>query len=107
MKIVLKEVSVQELSKDYINNDNENGVIGYSAKLNIRPKFQREYVYKDAQRDKVIDTVMKGYPLNVMYWAVNSDNTFELLDGQQRTISICDYIVGKFSVNERNFIRKV
>jgi Protein of unknown function DUF262/HNH endonuclease len=75
----------------------EAGVTGYSGKLNIRPAYQREFVYKDKQRDAVIDTVRKGFPLNTMYWAV-ADAGYELMDGQQRTISICQYVNGDYSV---------
>ena len=103
MEIKLEEILVRDLVEGYINDDVENGVIGYSGKLNIRPKYQREFVYKDEKRDKVIDTVNKNFPLNVMYWALNDDGTYEVLDGQQRTISISDYIVGKYSINERYF----
>ena len=67
-------------------------MIGYDGRLNIRPKYQREFVYKDKQRDAVIETVRKNFPLNVMYWVKNEDNTYEVLDGQQRTISICEYV---------------
>ncbi|MEI6555784.1 MAG: DUF262 domain-containing protein [Paludibacter sp.] len=98
MKIVLKEITIREVSNGYIN-DNEEGVVGYNGKLNIRPKYQREFVYKDKQRDAVIETVKKDFPLNVMYWVKNEDNTYEVLDGQQRTISICEYVAGTFSLN--------
>ena len=86
MKIELHELTIREISENYIDNE-ENGVIGYNGKLNIRPKYQREFVYKESQRDAVIDTIVKNYPLNVMYWVKNSDDDFEVLDGQQRTIS--------------------
>ena len=102
MEIKLKEITVRDVVKDYINND-EEGVIGYGGKLNIRPKYQREFVYKDKQRDAVIDTVRKDFPLNVMYWVDNGDGTYEVLDGQQRTISICEYIIGSFSINYQYF----
>jgi Protein of unknown function DUF262/HNH endonuclease len=98
MKIELKEITIRDVSKGYINND-EEGVVGYSGKLNIRPKYQREFVYKDRQRDSVIETVKKNFPLNVMYWVKNDDDTYEVLDGQQRTISICEYVTGSFSLN--------
>src|SRR5690606_3797578 len=58
----------------------------------------REFIYKEQQRNAVIDTVMKDFPLNVMYWAVKDDGNFEIIDGQQRTISLCQYIEGDFSV---------
>lgn len=98
MKIELKEISIREVTKDYIN-DNEEGVVGYGGTLNIRPKYQREFVYKDKQRDSVLETVQKNFPLNVMYWVKNEDGTYEVLDGQQRTISICEYVAGSFSLN--------
>lgn len=98
MKIQLKEISIRELTEGYKNND-EEWVVWYGGKLNIRPKYQREFVYKDKQRDSVIETVRKNYPLNVMYWVVNEDDTYEVLDGQQRSISICEYVEGKFSLN--------
>ncbi|MDD3793606.1 MAG: DUF262 domain-containing protein [Candidatus Gracilibacteria bacterium] len=102
MKIQLKEISIREVAKDYVNND-EEGVVGYGGKLNIRPKYQREFVYKDKQRDSVIETVRKNFPLNVMYYVKNSDDSYEVLDGQQRTISICEYIAGKYSINYQYF----
>jgi hypothetical protein len=102
MKIELKEITVGELSDGYQDND-EDGVVGYGGKLDIRPPFQREFIYKDKQRDAVIDTVTKEFPLNVMYWAVRGDGNFEIIDGQQRTISICQYVVGDFAFKSRYF----
>jgi hypothetical protein len=102
MKIELREISIREVSNGYFN-DNEEGVIGYGGKLNIRPKYQREFVYKDKQRDSVIETIRKDFPLNVMYWVKNEDDTYEVLDGQQRTISICEYVSGTFSLNSMYF----
>lgn len=102
MKIELNEVSIGEICRGYIDNA-EEGVVGYSGKLNIRPKYQREFVYDEKKRNAVIDTIMKGFPLNVMYWVKNEDGNFEVLDGQQRTISFCQYIAGEYSFNERYF----
>lgn len=97
MEIKLQEIPVRDLAQGYEDNA-ENGVVGYGGKLDIRPPFQREFIYKEAQRNAVIDTVRKGFPLNVMYWATRDDGTFEIIDGQQRTISICQYVQGDFSV---------
>ena len=102
MKIELKEISIREVSNGY-KNDNEEGVVGFGGRLNIRPKYQREFVYKDKKRDDVIDTVKKQFPLNVMYWVKNEDATYEVLDGQQRTVSICEYVAGSFSFNAMYF----
>jgi len=102
MKIELKEIPIKDVAEGYMNDD-EEGVVGFKGKLNIRPKYQREFIYKDKQRDAVIETIIKDFPLNVMYWVKNEDGTFEVMDGQQRTISICEYIAGKFSLNFRYF----
>ncbi len=102
MKIELREVSVREVTAGYINNQ-EDGVVGYGGRLNIRPKYQREFVYRDKQRDAVIETLMRDFPLNVLYWVKNEDDTYEVLDGQQRTISICEYVAGNFSLNYQYF----
>lgn len=96
MEVKLKEITVRDLVKDY-KNDPNGGVTGYGGLLDIRPPYQREFVYNDKQREAVIDTVRKGFPLNVMYWAVRDDGTYEIIDGQQRTISICQYVNGDFS----------
>ena len=102
MDIELHEIPIKEISDGYVN-DEEEGVTGFKGKLNIRPKYQREFVYKDKQRDAVIETIRKGFPLNVMYWVKNEDGTFEVMDGQQRTISLCEYVAGKFSLNFQYF----
>lgn len=102
MKIELHEISVRDLTDGYVDSQ-EEGVKGYHGLLDIRPKYQREFVYKDAQRNAVIDTLRKGFPLNIMYWVKKDDGTFEVLDGQQRTISICQYVKGDFSINEKYF----
>ena len=102
MDIELKKITIKELSKDYVDN-HEEGVLGYSKKLDIRPPYQREFIYKEAQRNAVIDTINNGFPLNVMYWAVRDDGNFEIIDGQQRTISICQYVNGDFSFDSLYF----
>lgn len=102
MQIELKEVAIRDIVLGY-RNASEEGVFGYNGLLNIRPKYQREFVYKDKQRDAVIETVKKSFPLNVLYWVKNDDNTYEVLDGQQRTISICEYVNGSFSLNFQYF----
>ena len=113
MKIQLKQIKIRDLTNQYKDLKNQ-GVRGYGGLLDIRPAYQREFVYKDPQKIAVIQTVRKGFPLNVMYWVVNKntsqrdggnkiDETYEVLDGQQRTISICEYISGNFSVDEVYF----
>ncbi len=116
MNIDPHEITVRDLYEDYEDND-EGGVVGYGGKLDIRPAYQREFVYKDKQRDAVIDTLTKGYPLNVMYWADRGSDEvshaggsakskgaqYEVMDGQQRTVSICQYVDGEFSFKGKYF----
>lgn len=101
MDIELNNITVRELVESYQDNQ-EAGVIGFGGKLNIRPPYQREFVYNDKQRETVIDTLIRGFPLNTMYWAVTPDG-FEIIDGQQRTISICQYVDSVFSYKSRFF----
>ncbi len=102
MNIELKEITVRELTNGYEDNE-EAGVIGYDGKLDIRPPYQREFIYKANQRDAVINTITKDFPLNILYWAVQEDGNYEVIDGQQRTISISQYVEGDFSFNNRYF----
>ena len=72
MKIELKKIAIRELVEEYVD-DPERGVSGYVGRLDIRPEYQREFVYKEKDRDAVIRTVMRGFPLNVMYWVKKKD----------------------------------
>lgn len=101
MKIELHELTVREISEGY-RDDADEGVRGYGGRLDIRPPYQREFVYDTVKRNAVIETITKGFPLNVMYWVKNGEK-FEILDGQQRTISFCQYVNGDFSLNNRGF----
>lgn len=98
MKIELHRIPVRDVIAGY-KDSAEEGVIAFGGKLDIRPKYQREFVYNGKQRDAVIETVKKGFPLNVMYWVKANGETYEVLDGQQRTISIGQYVNGDFSLN--------
>ena len=102
MEITMHEMPVREVVKGFID-DPELGCRGYGGRLNIRPAYQREFVYNEKQRDAVIQTINAGFPLNVMYWVRSEDGTFEMLDGQQRTISICQYVTGVFSLGYKSF----
>lgn len=102
MQIEERKIKIREVIEDYFNDD-EQGVVGYNNRLDIRPKYQRAFVYKDDQRDEVIRSIMKELPLNVIYWAKTGDDKYEVLDGQQRTISFCEYVDGNFSVDSRFF----
>jgi len=101
MKITPHQISVRDLSKGYIDSG-EHGVVGFDGKLDIRPPYQREFVYNDAKRAAVIRSVRKGYPINVMYWVDKGNGEYEILDGQQRTISICQYVDRVFAIKDES-----
>lgn len=102
MKIELHKITVRDVVAGY-KDSAEEGVVAYNGKLDIRPKYQREFVYKEDQRNAVIETIKSSFPLNVMYWMIRDDGGYEVLDGQQRTISIGQYASGDFSLNNRFF----
>ena len=101
MKITSKSISVREIINGYSDESEFGGsIVGYGGKLNIRPEYQREFVYKKERQIAVIETILDGCPLNNMYWAKSEDGTYELVDGQQRTTSVCLFVVeNAFSVN--------
>lgn len=102
MKIDLHKIPIREVVAGY-KDSAEEGVVAYDGKLDIRPKYQREFVYSGKQRDAVISTIKQDFPLNVMYWMVKGDGSYEMLDGQQRTISIGQYVNGDFSLSDHFF----
>lgn len=105
-----KGFTIRDLCEGYSDNDDgytTDNVYGYNGVLNIRPSFQRNSVYNEGKRDAVIQTILDNCPLNVMYWVDKEDGTFEMLDGQQRTLAICNFIAGKFSVKSDKFPQSV
>ena len=96
MNIRLEHIAVRDLFNGYQDNG-ENGVGAYGGKLDVRPAYQREFIYDSHQQQAVIDTLSKGYPLNVMYRSDQGDGRYELIDGQQRTLSICTFLNNDFS----------
>ena len=108
MKIERIQISIQDLIDGYREKGVEGieGIVAYGGKLDVRPPYQREYVYLPKERDEVIRTVKKGFPLNIMYWAKTGNGRYELMDGQQRTVSICRYAAESertFAVDEKYY----
>lgn len=90
---------IRDIVKGY-TDDEENGVRAFSDCLDVRPSYQREFIYSDEKQKKVIDSIIKDRPLNGFYWGTTGiSGRFELIDGQQRTISICRFVSGLYSVN--------
>ena len=79
MKIELHNIPVRDMIAGY-KDSAEEGVVAYGGKLDIRPKYQREFVYTGKQRDAVIETINQAFPLNVMYWMVKEDGNWELVE---------------------------
>ena len=105
MTISQSKVTVGEITNGYVNNE-EQGVRGYGGRLDIRPPYQREFIYNEKEQEAVIRTVLNGYPLNVMYWVRRNDDAecpYEVMDGQQRTLSLCQYVADVFAVDFKNF----
>ena len=98
MKINSMHLQIRDLIDGYYEDDATSKVTAWGGKLDVRPEYQREFVYAEKQRDAVINTVLNGFPLNIMYFVDRLDGTYEVLDGQQRIISICRYAKNMFSV---------
>ena len=117
MEITRKSITIRELCEGYVNESEtqiEDAVKAYGGKLCVRPAFQRAFVYDKKQENAVIDTAMKGFPLNIMYWVDNGDGTYDCLDGQQRTISLCNFVDGIssfsaewFNGGKKNYIHTI
>lgn len=117
MEIKRVAIAIRDLCKGYVNeseSDIEQGVYAYGGKLCVRPAFQRSFVYSKKQENAVIDTALKGFPLNIMYWVDNGDGTYDCLDGQQRTISLCNFVDGIssfeapwFNSNNKSYIHTI
>lgn len=107
MKTTLRtDITVREICKGFVYNEFEGkGLFGLSGTLTIQPEYQRNYIYADGKRDvAVIDSVLKGYPLGLIYFNKVADNKFEVLDGQQRITSLGRYVTGKFAIQDENGI---
>lgn len=97
MKIEPKSIKIREIFESFSDNG-DDGVFAYGGRLAVRPPYQREFIYSHEQSEAVIHTVLKRFPLNVMYWVKVGDNKYEVLDGQQRTLSVMQYLKHQFSI---------
>lgn len=94
------KITIAELCEGFVYNELEGkGLFGLSGKLTIQPEYQRNYIYADGKKDvAVIKSILKGYPLGLIYFNKTGDDTFEVLDGQQRITSIGRFLTAKFAV---------
>jgi hypothetical protein len=105
MKTTLKtDVTVKDVCDGFVYNELEGkGLFGLSGKLTIQPEYQRNYIYADGKRDvAVIESILKGYPLGLIYFNKVSDDILEVLDGQQRITSFGRFVTNKFAIKDEN-----
>lgn len=104
MITALHKYTVEEISMDFSYNEIEGkGLFGLSGTLTIQPEYQRNYIYADGKKDvAVINSLIKGYPLGLIYFNKTSEDKFEVLDGQQRITSFGRFVTGKFAVKDSN-----
>ena len=103
MKTTLRtDLTVRDICDGFVYNELEaKGLLGLGGKLPIQPEYQRNYIYADGKRDvAVIDSILKGYPLGLIYFVKTEDGRFEVLDGQQRITSLGRYVTNKFAVQD-------
>lgn len=109
MKTVLKtEITVREVCEGFVYNELEGkGLFGLAGKLTIQPEYQRNYIYADGLKDvAVIDSVLKNYPLGLIYFTKVGENQFEILDGQQRITSLGRFVTDKFAIKDHRGIQQ-
>lgn len=105
MKTTLRtDITVKDICEGFVYNELEGkGLFGLSGKLTIQPEYQRNYIYADGKKDvAVIDSLLKGYPLGLIYFVKVSKDEFEILDGQQRITSFGRYVTNKFAFKDEN-----
>ena len=105
MKTTLKtDISVKDICDGFVYNQHEGkGLFGLAGKLTIQPEYQRNYIYADGKKDvAVIESILKGYPIGLLYFNKVNDNNFEVLDGQQRITSIGRFVTSKFAIRDEN-----
>lgn len=103
---LLTNITVREICDGFVYNEFEGkGLFGLGGRLTIQPEYQRNYIYADGKKDvAVIESVLKGYPLGLIYFNKVAENRFEVLDGQQRITSLGRYLTGKFAIKDDNDI---
>jgi len=105
MNTTLKtNITVADICDGFVYNELEGkGLFGLSGKLTIQPEYQRNYIYADGKRDvAVIESILKGYPLGLIYFNKTTVDTLEVLDGQQRITSLGRFVTNKFAVKDEN-----
>ena len=102
-------ITIEDICKGFIYNEYEGkGLFGLSGKLTIQPEYQRNYIYADGVKDvAVIDSILKGYPLGLIYFNKIDNDKYEILDGQQRITSIGRFVTNRFAIKDKNGIEQI
>lgn len=97
------DITIEEICKGFVYSELEGkGVFGWSGKLVIQPEYQRNYIYAEAKKEAaVIDSVLKGYPIGLIYFNKAAEDKYEVLDGQQRITSLGRFLTGKFALMDK------
>lgn len=98
------DITIADICKGFVYNELEGkGLYGLSGKLTIQPEYQRNYIYADGKKDvAVIESILKGYPLGLLYFVETSESKYEVLDGQQRITSFGRFVTNKFAIKDTN-----
>lgn len=106
---LLTNLTVRDICEGFVYNTVEGkGLYGWSGRLTIQPEYQRNYIYADGKRDvAVIDSILKGYPIGIIYFNKKSTNSFEVLDGQQRITSIGRFVQGQFAIRDERGMEQI
>lgn len=105
MKTILRtDLKVRDINEGFVYNEYEGkGLFGWGGRLTIQPEYQRNYIYADGKKDvAVIESLLKGYPLGLIYFVKTGEDSYEVLDGQQRITSFGRFITGKFAIKDQN-----
>lgn len=97
------DVTVRDICEGFVYNELEGkGLFGLAGKLTIQPEYQRNYIYNDGKKDvAVIDSILKGYPLGLIYFVKTAPDKYEVLDGQQRITSLGRFVTGKLGILDK------
>ena len=98
------QITVGDVCKGFVYNELEGkGLYGLDGKLTIQPEYQRNYIYADGKRDvAVIESILKGYPIGLIYFNQTAEDQYEILDGQQRVTSFGRFVTNKFAIKDQN-----
>lgn len=101
---LVTNITVKDICEGFVYNELEGkGLFGLSGKLTIQPEFQRNYIYADGKRDvAVVDSLLKRYPIGIIYFNKISEDKLEVLDGQQRITSVGRFVTNKFAIKDEN-----